>query len=316
MNQAAALAGATMGTTWSARLVLPGGIAPERARAAIQAALDAVISQMSTWEADSDISRYNRAATGWHAMPGGLREVLDCALALAAGTGGAYDPTVGPLVDAWGFGPRGRAVEPPAAAALQALRARCGWQRARLDAGQGRVWQPGGLELDFSSIAKGYGVDRACLALDALGLADYLVEVGGELRARGKRPDGRPWRVAVEIPDASGAQALAVALDEAAIATSGDYRRHLEHAGMRYAHTLDPRTGRPVDNGLASVTVVCAANAGGAMRADALATALTVLGLEAGREWAARRGIAALFVARDGDGYRQTMTPTCSAMLE
>ncbi|HEY0295652.1 MAG TPA: FAD:protein FMN transferase [Bordetella sp.] len=315
MTQAAALAGATMGTTWSARLNRPAGVNDAQAQDAIQHALDAVVAQMSHWEQGSDLSRYNRAAPGWHDIPAGFGDVLGCALALAAGTGGAYDPTLGPLVDAWGFGPRGRAIEPPSASALQALRERCGWQKVRLDATARRAWQPGGLSLDFSSIAKGYGVDQAAFALDALGIPDYLVEVGGELRSRGQRPDGLPWRVAVETPDASGSQALAIRLPDCAIATSGDYRRYIESADGRYSHTLDPRTGRPVDNGLASVTVVCGNGTGSCMLADALATALTVLGPQDGMAYAQTHKLAALFIVRESAGHAVLVTPAFHALL-
>src|SRR5690606_21533121 len=133
---------------------------------------------------------------------------------------------------------------------------RCGWQRVRLDENTRRVWQPGGVYLDFSAIAKGYGVDLAARALDKLGVTDYLMEVGGELRARGHRPDGHSWRVAIEVPDGSDDHALAIALSQCSIATSGDYRRYRESDSGRYAHTVDPRTGRPITNGVASVTVV------------------------------------------------------------
>ncbi len=217
--RAAALAGATMGTTWSARLALPAGRDEAAARQAIQAALDEVVAQMSTWEPESDISRYNRAGPGWRELPAAFFHVLRHALALAEDSDGAYDPTVGPLVNAWGFGPWQRGFEPPSPAAIDAARARCGWRRVALDPARQAAHQPGGIYLDLSSIAKGYGVDRAAQALDALGLTDYLVEVGGELRARGQRPDGQPWRVAVEVPDGSDAHALALPLRDLAIAT-------------------------------------------------------------------------------------------------
>lgn len=303
--QAAALAGATMGTTWSARMALPAGVAEATARLAIQAAVDEVVTQMSTWEADSDITRYNRAGPGWQALPDGFFHVLRHALRLAEDCGGAYDPTVGPLVNAWGFGPHHRAHEPPSAAAIQAARDRCGWRRVRLDEDRQAAYQAGGTYLDLSSIAKGYGVDRAAMALDALGITDYLVEVGGELRARGRRPDGQPWRVAIEVPDASDAHALALPLADCSIATSGDYRRHAGDGDARYAHTIDPRTGHPVRNALASVTVlhpVC-------MQADALATALTVLGEAEGLAYARRHALAALFIVRERDAWRVVATP-------
>lgn len=306
----AALAGATMGTTWSARLALPRGRTEAAARHAIQAALDEVVAQMSTWEPDSDITRYNRAATGWQTLPAGFFHVLSHALALAEDSGGAYDPTVGPLVNAWGFGPHQRAFEPPSPSAIEAARARCGWRRVQLDAQHQAALQPGGAYLDLSSIAKGYGVDRAAMALDALGITQYLVEVGGELRARGKRPDGQPWRVAIEVPDASDDHALALPLRDHSIATSGDYRRHAGNGDERYAHTIDPRTGLPVRNGLASVTVLHP----GCMQADALATALTVLGEEEGLAYARRHELAALFILRERDAWRVVATPAFQAL--
>ncbi|OZI38602.1 thiamine biosynthesis protein ApbE [Bordetella genomosp. 10] len=290
-----ALAGATMGTTWSARLALPAGVGEGAARRAVQYALDDVVAQMSHWEADSAITRYNHAAAGWQALPAQMLEVLDCGLAVARLTGGAYDPTLGALVQAWGFGPHQRAHEPPSAAAIDAARARCGWARVRRDGNH--AWQDGGVLLDFSSIAKGYGVDCASRALQALGVDDFLLEVGGELRAQGLRPDGLPWRVAIEWPDGGG-HVDYVALDRQAIATSGDYRRYFQYAGKRHSHTLDPRSGRPIDNGVASVTVLHES----CMQADAWATALTVLGAEAGLRMANAQSLAALFVVRGEHG--------------
>ena len=306
----AALAGATMGTTWSARMALPAGVADAAARQAIQAALDEVVAQMSTWEADADISRYNRAPSGWQTLPAEFFHVLRHALMLAQDSGGAYDPTVGPLVNAWGFGPHQRAFEPPSPAAVQAARERCGWQRVPLDEDRRAAWQPGGVYLDLSSIAKGFGVDRAAMALDALGITDYLVEVGGELRARGKRPDGQPWRVAIEVPDASDDHALALPLENCSIATSGDYRRHAGGGDARYAHTIDPRPRPPGRHAGASVTVlhpVC-------MQADALATVLTVLGDTDGLAYARRHGLAALFILRGEDAWRVVATPQFEAL--
>lgn len=306
----AALAGATMGTTWSARMALPAGAAESAARQAIQGALDQVVAQMSTWEADSDITRYNEAGPGWRTLPAAFFHVLRHALALAQDSGGAYDPTVGPLVNAWGFGPHQRAFEPPSPAAIASALARCGWARVTLDEARQAAWQPGGIYLDLSSIAKGYGVDRAAMALDALGVTNYLVEVGGELRSRGKRPDGQPWRVAIEVPDASDDHALALPLNDCSIATSGDYRRHAGTGDARYAHTIDPRTGRPVRNTVASVTVLHP----GCMQADALATVLTVLGETDGLAYAARHNLAALFILREHDAWRPVATPAFQAL--
>ncbi|WP_255322909.1 FAD:protein FMN transferase [Lysobacter sp. K5869] len=299
------LRGLSMGTTWSVKLIASASmlIALERG---IQARLDEVVAQMSTWEADSDISRYNRADAGsLHALPAPFAEVLDAALALAADTDGAYDPTIGPLTDLWGFGPARAHTQAPSDAPLAQARERVDWRRLRYDAANRALLQPGGAYLDFSSIAKGYGVDRVADWLLAQDIGHCLVEVGGELRAHGRKPDGSPWRIAVEQPGREDEAAAVIALDGLAIATSGDYRRYFERGARRYSHTLDPRTGAPIDNAVASVTVLherC-------MHADALATALTVLGARAGLAYANRRQLAALFVLREGDGFVTRTTP-------
>ncbi|AKQ54675.1 FAD:protein FMN transferase [Bordetella hinzii] len=310
LSRPVALAGATMGTTWSARLSATLSLSDTRIQAAVQAALDGVVAQMSHWDPDSDLARFNRAPAGWHVLPKDLLHVLDYALKLARETGGACDPTLGEWVDMWGFGPRRGVSEPPSQAMIAEAARRCGWQRLALDPRRGRAWQPGGLKLDLSAIAKGYGVDAAAWALDGLGLRHYLIEAGGELRARGRRPDGLPWRVAVEVPDGSGAHALGVALAGQAIATSGDYRRYAEHGGRRYAHTLDPRSGQPLDNDLASVTVLHA----GCMQADALATALNVMGEAEGMAYARRHELAALFIVRGSQGLRLAPSPAFLAL--
>lgn len=299
------LRGLSMGTTWSVKLVAAAAALPALERG-IQARLDEVVAQMSTWETGSDISRYNRAEAGSvHALPAAFADVLQAALALAADTDGAYDPTIGPLTDLWGFGPAGARAQAPASAPLAQARERVDWRRLRFDAARNELLQPGGAYLDFSSIAKGYGVDRVADWLLAQGVADCLVEVGGELRGHGRKPDGGAWRVAVEQPGHEDQTAAVIALDGLAIATSGDYRRYFQRDAQRYSHTLDPRTGAPIEHALASVTVLherC-------MHADALATALTVLGVRAGLAYANRRQLAALFVAREGDGFVTHSTP-------
>ncbi|WP_211109867.1 FAD:protein FMN transferase [Azospirillum oleiclasticum] len=311
-----ALSGRTMGTTWSVKLVPPPGMHVPDLRDGIQARLDRVVAEMSHWDPASDLGRFNRASAGrWQELPEDFAAVLDCALAVARDSGGAYDPTVGPLVDLWGFGPDGPRDRTPDPAAVEEALARCGWQRLELDRDSRRVYQPGGLRLDLSSIAKGFGVDVVALHLEALGIDSHLVEVGGELRGRGVKPDGMPWWVALETPpDAAvgGAGAAVVALHGLSVATSGDYRRFFEAGGVRYAHTLDPRAGRPVANRLASVTVLHPS----CMWADAFATALTVLGPEEGMAFAGDRDLAALFLIRTETGLEERLTPALMAMLE
>ncbi|MBB5392141.1 MULTISPECIES: FAD:protein FMN transferase [unclassified Herbaspirillum] len=312
------LSGAAMGTSWNVQALAPKGVARASIAAAVQAQLERVIREMSTWEEDSSLSRFNRAPAGsWHSLPEAFHTVLDAALTMAADSGGAFDPTIGPLVNVWGFGPQSeRAVpfrEVPDEAALQAARACCGWQRIALDRSARSALQPGGAYLDFSGIAKGYAVDLVAQALRAAGCVSWLAEVGGELSGFGVKADGQPWWVALERPPQdTAAQGLLVALHGLAIATSGDYRRYFERDGRRYAHTIDPRSGRPVRHDLASVTVLhpqC-------MVADALATALTVLGVEEGMAFARERNIAALFIGGGASGFSESMTPALAAMLD
>lgn len=296
-------AGRSMGTTWSVRCVDTVGGRHDW-QAAVQALLDRIVAQMSHWEAGSDLGRYNRAAPcSWHSLPAEFAAVMRCALAVASASGGAYDPSAGAIVNLWGFGPHGRHADPdfvpPEAAAIGAALADCGWQRLRFDA-QGRLFQPGGVQLDLSSIAKGYAVDLVAHHLHANGIDHFLVEVGGELRGAGMKPDGQPWWVALEQPPATNdAEPAAlpplIALHGLAVASSGDYRRSFSHGGYRYAHTLDPRSGYPLPAAPAAVSVVHAE----CMLADAWSTALTVLGVEAGLALAETRGLAARFLVRD-----------------
>ncbi|MGH8444584.1 MAG: FAD:protein FMN transferase [Solimonas sp.] len=308
------LHGESMGTRWTVRLVLPPGLAERAVRAAIEAELARVVAQMSTWLPSSDLCRYNAAPAGsWLTLPAEFYTVLRAAQTLARDTAGAYDATAGALVDLWGFGPQPRRDTPPSPAEIGAARALGGWSRLQLDDDGRRACQPGGLRLDLSSIAKGYGVDLVCAALQSQGCEHFLVEVGGELRGHGCKPDGSPWWVALERPPQAEAlpEAL-IALHGLSVATSGDYRRGFEFEGRHYAHTLDPRSGYPVMDGPAVVIVVhreC-------MQADALATALSVLGSEAGHAYAQARGIAASFVQREGDTHVERLTPALAALLE
>jgi thiamine biosynthesis lipoprotein len=303
-----------MGTSWSVKLVERAGLNLVELRHGIEACFRLVIRQMSNWEPDSNISLFNAAPAGtWHDLPDELFTVLHCALDLAQATTGAYDPTVGPLVDAWGFGPARGPRAFPDPEALAAARACRGWDRVRLDPGPCRAFQPGGIAIDLSSIAKGYAVDLVARRLIALGTRDSLVEIGGELKGLGVKPDGTPWWVALERPpSAEYLLETILALHGLSVATSGDHRRYFESGGRRYSHILCPRTGEPVTGSLAAVTVIhpdC-------MRADALATALFVLGAANGPAFASCRGIAALFTIRGGDGYIERVSPALAAMLD
>ena len=294
------LGGATMGTSWSLRLVNPEFLPLAPVQALVQDTLDQVIAQMSNWAADSDLSRFNAAAAGsWHRLPPQLAQVVDAALHWAQACGGAWDPAIGALVSLWGFGPRAHPDRPhdgtpPSAAAVAAALARSGYQRLQWDRAHARLLQPGGVHMDLSGIAKGFAVDWVAERLQAAGWQHALLEIGGEVRAWGQRPEGRPWRVAVAglAPQDGEAQPPAtVLLQGGALASSGDHWHVFAHGGRRYSHTIDPRTGQPVVHALTSVTVFHAA----CMHADALATVLTVLGPQAGWDFALAQQVAAVF---------------------
>ncbi len=301
------LDGATMGSTWTVRIAaLPAGQDAGTVRAAIEGVLESINRQMSTYRETSEITRFNRTpGLDWFPVSPDFAAVVAESARISALTGGAFDITVAPLVDLWGFGPDWSARQVPAAAAVEATRARVGWQgiEARMDPPALRRTVDG-ITLDVSAIAVGYAVDRLADVLEDAGVEDYLIDVGGEFRGRGSSAAGRPWRVGVEHPG-TGAVAAAVELQGMALATSGDYRNYYEAGGEFYSHVLDPRTGRPVSHQLASVTVVTRT----ATEADALATAFLVLGLAPGRALADEHALAVLWVVRGDSGYRVVETP-------
>lgn len=306
------LGGPTMGVAWSAKALAPPQFDQAAAQAGVQALLNRLVAQMSPWEPQSDISRFNQAPTGaWLNMAPAFHYVLTSALRWAEASDGAFDPTAGRLVDLWGFGPPGPVEAPPAPGDIEAALDACGWDRLALEGS--RAFQPGGLELDFSGIAKGFGVDEVSRALNLMGLPDHLVEIGGELRGQGVKPDGEPWWVEIAAPPGTALPGgpILLALHGLSIATSGDYQRFLDHEGRRYAHTLDPRIGRPIDNGVRSVSVIHQT----CMDADALSTALGVLGPRDGPQFAAKHGVAAYFLVDEGVGLREILSPKFEAML-
>ncbi|MHC5654865.1 FAD:protein FMN transferase [Stappia sp.] len=297
-----ALNGPTMGTRWSALFHMPAGFDAAPVAAAMQAAVADVDAQMSTWKPDSDLMRLNAAAPDvWVAVPPPLMTVLKSALDIGRASQGAFDIGVGDAVAAWGFGPKD-ASAPDIRSALDRAR-RPAHEVLDLDPAHCRVRKHGALPLDLSGIAKGYGVDRLADVAAAFGIANALLAIDGELRAIGLQPDGAAWTVAVERPD-HGARAphAILALQDAAVATSGDYRHWVEVGGRKLSHTIDPVRGGPLATSPASVTVVAAT----CMAADAWATALMVRGSREGAELARRQHIDALFIEREGDNLRET----------
>jgi thiamine biosynthesis lipoprotein len=304
--------GPTMGTTYSIEVARrPAGVG----RNELQATIDGVLAEtgryLSTYDAASEISRFN-ATTTTEAIE--VSEPLGTVAAIAnevsAASGGAFDITVGPLVRAWGFGEtEGGAVTAPDAQQLARLRSEVGYEKLQALSGRRALRKTvAGLQLDVNGIAPGYAVDRIAERFEALGVNDYLIELGGEVRAHGRSPARRPWRVAIEAPLAGERKPYAVVeLDGLGASTSGDYRDFRMVGGRRVSHTIDPRTGAPVTHGLASVCVVDKSTA----RADAYSTALMVLGPQQGMELATRLGLAALFIERsaDGEGFTSQATP-------
>ncbi|MFW5815877.1 MAG: FAD:protein FMN transferase [Wenzhouxiangella sp.] len=308
------LDGQTMGTYWMVRLAgLPDGLARDELRAQIETELERVNAEMSTYRPDALISRFNRAEPGTaFDLPAGFARVLGEALYWAEQTDGAFDPTAGPLVNLWGFGPDDskRIVPPPER--IEQAKASVGWQRLAYDADRARLTQPGDVYLDLSGIAKGWGVDVLAEHLIALGIEDFLVDIGGELRVSGTRPDGEGWRVGIERPAADRREAVTIVeVSDLAIATSGNYRNFFEAEGRHFSHLIDPRSGRPITHSTVSVTVA----ADTATAADALATALSVMDPDEAWRFASERGLAVFWLSANEQALSERMTPAFEQLL-
>ncbi|WP_369908025.1 FAD:protein FMN transferase [Tropicimonas sp. IMCC34043] len=293
-----ALNGPTMGTRWSALFFAPQGFDPAPVQVALQTAVTEVDVQMSTWNTQSDLMRLNAAPVGdWLSVPAQLLQVLRLGIEIGKASNGAFDIGMGDAVAAWGFGPED-ASPGRIRSAMDAARGPA-QEALELDAATGRVRKLRSVALDLNGIAKGHGADRLAETLMVAGIDAGLVGIDGEMRAQGLRPDGQPWTIAVESPDPKRrAPHSVLSLEDAAVATSGDYRHWVEVQGRRLSHTMNPRRGAPLVASPASVTVVARTCA----EADAWATALMVLGAEAGARVAQDRGLGALFLLHDDNG--------------
>lgn len=290
------IAGPTMGTRYAVVYFAPAGQDDTSLAQALATTIARVDGQMSTWKPSSDLMHLNHAPLDqWIDIPAELAIVLRRALAISVLSDGAFEIAVGDLVDAWGFGPAPRAAAETRLALGASVRAPAHTALV-IDADLDRALKHAPVQLDLSGIAKGFGVDELAHTMDAHGITDYLVSIDGELRARGGKPDGTDWTVALEKP-VRGLRAADGLIDlrDASLATSGDYRHYAEIDGRTVSHTMDPRTALPLDNGVAAVTV----RARTCLEADAWATALMVLGPQAGESLARRVGVEALFAMRD-----------------
>lgn len=307
------LTGLTMGTTYTIKIADPGAEARATETAqVIGVLLQQVNNIFSTYREDSELSRFNNNdGSAPFSLSDDLRRVFEISLEVSRQTRGAFDITVGPLVNAWGFGPD-NPTHPPTGDEIAALRERIGYEKLTLENGALSKARPD-VYCDLSAVAKGYGVDCVAHKLDELGIANYMVEIGGEVRTRGTHTAGTPWQIAIEKP-VTGQRTVerVVPLSDLSMATSGDYRNFFESNGRRYSHTIDPRTGQPIEHRLASVSVLHAECAW----ADAYATALNVLGPDDGYALAQRLGLQALFIVRNDDGsFSEKATPTFPSLL-
>ncbi|MEM9187467.1 MAG: FAD:protein FMN transferase [Planctomycetota bacterium] len=326
-----AIEGATMGTRYHAKVVVttPEAFDVAGLKAAIDGRLAELNQVLSTYEPESELSRFNRSPPGeWFPVSADLAAVASFALKTAEESGGAFDPTVGPLVNLWGFGPLGRRETPPTDEEIAVARRVVGYRAVTLRADPPALKKTSqGVYLDFSAIAKGYASDDIGRLITELGDAylrdaprgegaaplggGYMIEIGGEVATRGTKPGGGPWKIGLQRPDAAAGELSGVAeLRDEALATSGDYRNFFEAGGQSYSHTIDPLTGRPVTHNLAAVTVRAAT----CMEADAVATALLVMGPGRGYDWAEERGVAALLIERTENGPAEKTTTAWQAV--
>jgi len=308
------LSGETQGTVYHITVSeLPPGVDESMLRRHVNRELADVDLWMSNWRNDSDVSRLNAAAPGqWVDVSPETVAVVEQSLDIWRLSDGAFNPAVGSLVKLWGFGTAAPITSVPADDAIERITRLADPQELEVRAQPPALRRKVSLELDLSALAPGYAVDRIADRFESLGIDSYMVELGGEVRLRGHNPKGRPWRIGIEQPgDSVGVAHAAIESTAAAISTSGDYRDYLELGGQRFSHTIDPATGRPVTHDLTSVTVVAQT----AALADALSTAINVMGPERGLAFAREQELAVYFIVKSGDGFTDFHTPQFAALL-
>ena len=308
--------GLTMGTSYHIKAALPRDLKNSYDEVAliIKSELDDIEAKMSTYRSDSELSLFNALpADSQYTLSQSTFDVLAEALYLSDISGGAFDVTVGPLVNLWGFGPGEKDDVVPDKADLAEALSRIGYTKLQLDLSTRRLNKVSNVFVDLSSIAKGYAVDRVIESLSKRGVVSALVEVGGEIRSRGVKPDGSDWRIAIETPLA-GERSIQriISVTDIAMATSGDYRNYFEVDGRRFSHTIDPNTGYPIDHSLASVTVL----AKSCMRADGLATALMVLGPTKGLAFAESYNLSAFFIIKTPAGFEEVASQAFNQFIK
>ena len=310
--------GLVMGTTYQIKIIPNDLVVSNSLADQIDERLQSLDGTFTTYQKTSELMAFNQSAINKPLVVSeDLFEVLGIAKQIHELTEGAFDPTVGPLVNLWGFGPNYTdQVIPPPESIAQHLTS-VGLNHLLLDKQAGTVTRLSDIQLDLSAVAKGYAVDEVAELLASHGIENYLVEVGGELRLKGLKTNGERWRIAIEKPYSGQAVGLGDAVQEVlvlenvAVATSGDYRNYFEQEGKRYSHTIDPRTGYPIDHNLASVTVIAQT----AARADALATGMMVLGTEGALKLAEQNDLAVYLLVKQADGFESKTTTLFSQYL-
>lgn len=291
--------GPTQGSTYTVKYVSNGETSKDQIRRQTEEILEEIDRQMSTYRADSVVETFNDLPAGaCMAVPDGVRELVLAGERLSKESEGAFDLTIEPLLNLWGFGPKGAGEHVPTAEQIAATKKNVGYRHLRIEGDQ--LCKDAAVEVDFNSIAAGYSVDAVAAHLKKSGIDSYLVEITGELAAAGRKPDGSPWRIAIEAPhDNERVAQRIIELEGYGVSTSGDYRNFFEENGKRYSHTFDPRRGAPIDHQLAAVTVIDRST----LRADGLSTLLMVLGQDEGLAYAQAHNIAAFFVVREEQGF-------------
>ena len=307
------LQGATMGTTYHITIDSPSDrLSSDILQQQVDIELKKINQLMSTYIADSELSRFNQAPINdWFSLSAETFKVVRYSLTLSAQTEGQFDITIGPLINLWGFGAKGEQALPNEAL-IAAAKQQVGWQFLMLDEQHQKIKKTRPVAINLSAVAKGYGVDHIANVLDEQGVEHYLVEIGGEIRVKGLNKNQQPWKIGIETPSLwqSGVQKV-VALNNKAVATSGDYRNFFEKEGVKYSHTIDPVTGKPVTHSIASLTVIHDS----AMQADALATAFNVMGPDKALSMAKVYNIPLYIILYDGDDYKTLVSPSFKPYL-
>lgn len=314
--QPTVLEGKTMGTFWRVSVVDVDAQRAKNLQQKIQTQLDADDQLMSTWKNDSALMRFNHStSTAPWPVSEAMADIVSLSLRVGDKTEGAMDITIGPLVNLWGFGPDKQPVKTPEPSQIAAAKARTGLAHLTVINRAGEQFLQKDLPdlfVDLSTVGEGYAADHLARLMEQEGIARYLVSVGGALASRGLNAQGQPWRVAVQKPtDRENVAQAVVDINGHGISTSGSYRNYYELDGKRISHIIDPRTGRPIQHSLVSVTVIAPT----ALEADTWDTGLMVLGSEKAKEVVQREGLAVMMIVKEGDGFTTWMSPQFSAFV-